>query len=852
MIKKSNIRENECFEVVIENISKTIYKEVQRKIQDIYRNKFLIILDKLYLEVYQDIRNLLIPILVQDINEWQESIENESNDYKKQYEIYCENFFEGRYTYLLNRYKRLADTINLYKADLFFAINKFILNLIENRRKICLFFLLDNNKFIIEFIKFVGDKHSADRNICFKLNNIIFYYKIRGMKVQLLADKINKEVFSCKYFKFPKSIIFTNFMIQENVINNDCENIKDIESFYFNTGVMLFYIYLLNGIDFHNENIIADGRFPILIDTETVISTISSKDIGDLGSSVFASAMLPMKYSKYYNGICDTSGIGQKNKILKKYIAFENPFSSKIKLKFIKVLEDDIVSFLPRFNGVNYDALNYLHCIINGFQHGYNLAMKNKLAYKRIIDNADNLMPRFIFRNTCIYSELLKRLYAPDTMKSNIYTYNFLKKFLKNIPHVNSDKKEKYINQEIEQLLKGYIPHFKICSKNYILRSNSEEVLYEDLSETLSVKKSLMTKLMQLSEEDLFFQIELISVSLNINNHNFKKINFNYNKPILRLIEESIHVINGKLLVLTLQKDWQGNYIYGNIKDGLYEGALGLILAESKFNSYFSYQKIEKNILDSKDIGLINGYSSIILYNYYVSNLEKEVYFLEDIIFTQYDVIDGLAGYILLVYRKYIINKEELLLDYILKLIEKFMMFSIVNEEKIGFAHGLSGLKIIYIIAFKLTNKQKYLDKYKVIDEKDDINRYSSGAWCNGLTGYLVSEYIMYKITNKETHLIKIIDNLDKLFIFAYKIDDYCLCHGVFGILDFLLTLQQNNLLNDEFKLKFKKLEEDVFTTLDKKSILIKDISLFTGISGIQYYYNRKKENRKSILSLCY
>jgi len=91
---------------------------------------------------------------------------------------------------------------------------------------------------------------------------------------------------------------------------------------------MLFYIYLLNGIDFHNENIIADGRSPILIDTETVISTVSSKDIGGLGSSVFASAMLPMKYSKYYNCICDTSGIGQKNKILKKYIAFENPFSS--------------------------------------------------------------------------------------------------------------------------------------------------------------------------------------------------------------------------------------------------------------------------------------------------------------------------------------------------------------------------------------------------------------------------------------------------------------------------------------------------------------------------------------------
>jgi len=174
--------------------------------------------------------------------------------------------------------------------------------------------------------------------------------------------------------------------------------------------------------------------------------------------------------------------------------------------------------------------------------------------------------------------------------------------------------------------LRIHFPHFKICSKNYILRSNSEEVLYEDLSEILSVKKSLMTKLMQLSEEDLLFQIELISVSLNINNHNF-----NYNKSILRLIEEAIHVINGKLLVLTLQKDWQGNYIYGNIKDGLYEGALGLLLAESQFSSYFSYQEIEKNILDSKDIGLINGYSSIILYNYYVSNLEKEVYFLEDI-----------------------------------------------------------------------------------------------------------------------------------------------------------------------------------------------------------------------------
>lgn len=78
---------------------------------------------------------------------------------------------------------------------------------------------------------------------------------------------------------------------------------------------------------------------------------------------------------------------------------------------------------------------------------------------------------------------------------------------------------------------------------------------------------------------------------------------------------------------------------------------------------------------------------------------------------------------------------------------------------------------------------------------------------------------------------------------------DYCLCHGSFGVLDFLLTLSQKELLPKEFHDEYVKLEKYHLEMITQCRILKKDVSLFTGISGILYYLNRKESGKNSVLT---
>jgi hypothetical protein len=72
------------------------------------------------------------------------------------------------------------------------------------------------------------------------------------------------------------------------------------------------------------------------------------------------------------------------------------------------------------------------------------------------------------------------------------------------------------------------------------------------------------------------------------------------------------------------------------------------------------------------------------------------------------------------------------------------------------------------------------------------------------------------------------------------------------GGLDFLFTLQQEQLLTEKQIDSYKNLEKMFLNSFENRRVLVKDNSLFTGVGGISYYLTRKTNNRKSILSFCY
>ncbi|WP_238138847.1 lanthionine synthetase LanC family protein [Streptococcus suis] len=142
------------------------------------------------------------------------------------------------------------------------------------------------------------------------------------------------------------------------------------------------------------------------------------------------------------------------------------------------------------------------------------------------------------------------------------------------------------------------------------------------------------------------------------------------------------------------------------------------------------------------------------------------------------------------------------------------------------------------------------MNRFEYFESQDNVLLYPSSGWCNGLTGYLVSEYILYKISNDSRYLDKVLSNIDYLMNKLCETEEYCLCHGFLGGLDFLQVLNQDNLLSNEHKKRLEILEKTLIFKSNHNNILKKDISLFTGISGFLYYLKRKKTLRGSVITL--
>lgn len=842
------------FEKIIKRMTEKIYIDIENRLEKSVIKKMDIEIDfsALKKELYDDMMDIFLPILVQDINEWSKKQDIQELNPKEKYNRYCHEFFSCRYSIIYNTYKFLSGFYETYKSNLFNSLERFCIDLDSKFYELIELFCYDKgNKENIKFIRFVGDKHYNGRNILFTIGLEKYYYKKNGMYNYELSCKLKNILFKEEYFKFPKTILGNGFMFQEEVKHEGCLDIKQIEEFYYNIGILLSFIYLLNGTDMHNENIIADRNYPYVIDLETVINPIIKDFDCCMQTSVFASGMLPMKFSRCGNGMMDSSAIGQQNIInkMERYLIDEN--TSRVRLKYRKIRVDDELYFLPHIEGRYYDACNYRDTIVQGFEYGYKRILEYGEAVLEEIDRIKKVRCRFLLRNTYVYSTLVRRILSPDMMKSKDNIDLLLYKLFSTIRYIKEEKKKHYIDIEIEQLKQGFIPYFEVESDSRV------SIDAKDMENLLTVKESLCWKLKKMCKKDLEFQIEMIKISLNVNDFNYtifseKQTDLQLNK----VISESIYQDSQNTFVMTMQKDWQGNYIFSKAKNGVYEGILGLLIADDGLENYFSVPETIKSIYDTNDIGMINGYSSVLMYFLYKEKYEPLLYFDLKQKIRQYDVIDGYMGYVILMYN-YLLkleseNEQKKCRAQIINIIKNVDSSECITCDNLGFAHGISGVKIFMYIAYRLTGEISYFNNYLELEEKDQADKYVSCAWCNGLTGFISSLYVLYRISGEEQYINKLREGLDRLFLLVEEQKEYCLCHGMLGVLDMLLTLSDAGILNSQYNKKYKLLERKFMSHISTEKILKKDISLFTGLSGIRYYFSRKENRKKSILTLCY
>lgn len=298
-------------------------------------------------------------------------------------------------------------------------------------------------------------------------------------------------------------------------INYEKANNNNIKDFYFRIGLLLGIIYTLNGHDFHFENLIANGEYPVLVDLECLFT-------------------IPINYTQasdiFWPSVCDTSLIppvisNEKTHFDFSALLFHNKQDSPTSVYHIKYLNE--YSLLVEKNrpkispSKNYLVTNrvinpaeHLEKIIKGFSVYCEILLSNKGEFINLIQKLFfKCYKRVIFRATLIYEKLLNEACHPELLSnkekflaylSQIYSKDSNKDMLKNIYH-----------SEINDLLQGDVPFF--CAKinsNTLVDSNKKNINYS--FNTNGIER-VINKINQLNKNQINTQKKLISESIKQN-----------------------------------------------------------------------------------------------------------------------------------------------------------------------------------------------------------------------------------------------------------------------------------------------------------------------------------------------
>ncbi|PEB54355.1 hypothetical protein CON65_03535 [Bacillus pseudomycoides] len=476
----------------------------------------------------------------------------------------------------------------------------------------------------------LSDLHRKGKSVLvfhFKNGNKILYKpKPLGISkhFQELLSWINHKGFD---YPFPIQKIMNKheYGWEEFIDTKDCKYPSQVENFYYRQGGYLGILYLLEATDFHYDNIIASGEYPVLIDLESLFHHRAhvSKDRSSavvvaqekLDNSVARTQLLPFLIGGHdkEQGVTEVSGLGGKG-------GQQTPFTI---MDWENIATDEMVAIrtqgetedannLPVLNGKPIEMLDYKENLLHGFERIYKIFMDNKKELYEFIRIFENDEIRQVVRPTYMYALLLEGGHHPDYLQNGMDRERLMSRLWSGLDKATHLKK--IVSSEIHDLLMGDIPYFytKPNSKD-LWNSNGTQI--EDFFQEDSFS-NVQKRCMNLGYDDFQEQIEIIKASLNIGNknHSFhngqrhRVVSQNNNASSFRDIEGSKHFIDA---ALDIGNHLESKAIWGDDrKDVTWIG-----LQWMGKHSQWQYSVL--------DLGLYNGLSGMSFFMSYLAKITK-------------------------------------------------------------------------------------------------------------------------------------------------------------------------------------------------------------------------------------
>ncbi len=309
----------------------------------------------------------------------------------------------------------------------------------------------------------------------------------------------------------------------------DADSMQDVNDFYVRAGQMLCFLYTMNTVDCHFENIISDGAYPILVDCETLFHPHiigRNSGIGRKSDRIFELMTRHIDTSVMKVGLLPNFIIGGKNNDIRFDISglgecgdHEFPFRQmrlidegrdtvRITYDFLKAKN---TNNCPKYNGRQYSSYGYSKQLKEGFEKTFRWIIERKQEYReKIHEFFAGADIRLLFRATHIYARLLLTSYHPDFLEDSPSRKAILARI-----GINSDEEtRRMVKSEAKAMEKGNVPLFtcKIDGRDIY---SDDELAWKEYLEKSPIDYA-DEKINGMSEETLYQQSEYIAMSFNM------------------------------------------------------------------------------------------------------------------------------------------------------------------------------------------------------------------------------------------------------------------------------------------------------------------------------------------------
>ena len=577
----------------------------------------------------QDLVNLLLPMIIKccviEMHKLRINEELKGNTPEERFnDFILQSTREAMYERLWDTYPVLKKCVETKANNYIAAMSEFLQHLdkdLEHIEKTLI------NKPIKRFTQFKasGDTHRQCRRVIIisaiseENNPVRFVYKPRSLSNEgYYADfcRWYNNVSQTPALKFPTIIDHDTHGYCEFIEHTTCKQPKDINAFYHSLGEISALLLIINGLDIHYENLIAQGPHPILIDMECIMAPVINANQYSY-PNVGQSLILPRQTNanKKSKGV-DISGLSDNDdqKSWRKIPRWHKPGTDEMYL----IREETTIKTYGNTPRLSHQRAKPITQFAEDFEQGFRTAYTTLIKHRQTLlsDNSplfnkESVITRYLFRSTSDYAILLNESYHPllldDEKKYNDHV-NWLDEMLAYRPYYKN-----IIISEKKDIHKGDIPYFESrADEKTVYDSNLNPISCEIVR---SGEEQSLQLLNNLSEEDLSTQCQLIQFSFIA--HNWNKLDITEIKGMLYTEDRNHHLKcqdiiqhlyksattkDGHISWPQLSMDKHQSWISDLTDFTFYNGTMGIAFTLAQWHRFYSChhcQDLTEQILES-------------------------------------------------------------------------------------------------------------------------------------------------------------------------------------------------------------------------------------------------------------